>query len=195
MDQIKTSFHYVPVVDPYKDWQGRQSEDFTPTERQLVVIAAVRAALQEKMFYTSDVLAFCKTFLGISAEQAAVGAGSVEGGSFGLDLYYARDWIGLQEGHAAESKAKERLKPFVGQALGTLVFNDMKRNSGMVITAIGEGKVFTLTGKRGAYKVTLTCSARQIENAMNRAFERGTRKDDFNSFVHTLPAPSDLVLI
>jgi hypothetical protein len=69
MNQIATSFHYIAAADPYKDWQRRKFDDFVPTGRQLVVIEAVRAALAEKLFYTSDVLAFCKTFLGVTAEQ------------------------------------------------------------------------------------------------------------------------------
>jgi|GEM_PF-6254933 len=31
MNQTATSFHYIAVADPYKDWQRREFEDFVPT--------------------------------------------------------------------------------------------------------------------------------------------------------------------
>ena len=194
MTQSKCGLPYVAVSDPYIDWQKREMDGYVPTDRQMVVIAAVRAAVEAKLFYTSDVLAFAKTYLAITEEQAAVGTDRVEGGNFGMDLYYARDFLRAEEAHALDRSARDRLKLCVGKQLGTLVFNDMKRNTGMRVTSTVDGKLFTLTGKRGASTVILSCSARQIEHAMVRAFERGQRKDNFDAFVSTVPSPPDLVL-
>lgn len=184
MSELKLVSKYVaPEAKVHDDWARHQCEDFTPTERQLTVIAAVQSALDTKLFYTVDVVAHCKAYLCVTEEQAAVGIERVENGDLGMDLYYARRYLEAKHGFALERLALEKLKPRVGKTLGTLVFSDFKRNTQMVITEISNGgKLFDLTGKRGAYKVSMSCTTRQIENAINRAFEKGLRKDGFDDF-------------
>jgi hypothetical protein len=146
-------------------------------------MAAVQSALDAGLFYTSAVLAHCIDFLGVTAEQAAVNTQRVEGGNIGMDCYYARNCIEAKRGHEAERLTLFRLNPHVGKLLGTLVFSDMKRCTGMTITAISSGsKLFDISGKRGSHTVNCSCTARQIESAMNRAFEIGARKNDFKAF-------------
>lgn len=184
MTTIQTSRYIAPETQTHKDWAGHKCEDYKPTERQLIVIEAVQSALDAKCFYTDMVLEHCKKYLAITPEQAAVNTERVEGGNFGMDCYYARNYIEAQLGHESERIALNRLNPRVGQDLGVLIFSDFKRNTGMTITAISAGgKLFDLCGKRGAYKVSLSCTAKQIEHAMNRAFQQGSRKDNFDKFV------------
>jgi len=180
----ETVSRYVPCPsDIYLDWSGHQCEDFKPTDRQLICIEAVQSALDANLFYTTDMVAHCKAYLGVTPEQAASNRSKVEGGDCGYDFYYARSYLKAQFGHQADRSSIERLKPYVGQVLGTLVFGDFKRTTGMVVTEVCEGgKLITATGKRGSYGVVLKCTARQIENAMDRAFERKSRKTDSNAF-------------
>lgn len=189
MTDTATTSRYIAVSDPYKDWTLRECEDYSPTERQCTIIEAVQSALDAKLFYTSDVLEHCKVFLGVTPDQAAVGAKNVEGGDVGMDCYYARGYLEAQRCHKIARISLDRLKPRVGQCLGTLVFNDFKRTTGVTVTEYSGGKILHASGKRGAYTVTLSCTAIQIENAINRAFERKQRKDNFDSFVAAVPAP------
>lgn len=171
----------LPETDTYDDWRMRVAEDFAPTQRQQLVMEAVQAALDAKLYYTSDVLAFCITHMGVTPEQAGKQSKTpVEGGWVGMDCYYARDALGHQATFAELRKVTEVLNPYVGQDLGTLIFNDFKRNTGMRVIAISENRrKLTLEGKRGRYKVTLECTPVQIKNAMDRAANKGSRKDTF----------------
>lgn len=187
MSEIASINLYVPPkTKVYADWSRYQCEDFTPTARQLSIIEAVQSALDTKLYYTIDVVEHCKAYLGVTAEQAAVGIEYVENGDVGMDFFYARHYLEAKRDFEIERIALDRLKPRVGQVLGTLVFSDQKRNTSMVITKISSnGMLLDLTGKRGAYRVNLSCNSRQIEQAMNRAFDREARDDDFNDFVAT----------
>ena len=173
---------YVPPSRGiHDDWDGCKLESYTPTERQKSVIEAVKSALESKQFYTDEVLKYCIDYLGVTPEQSKVGAGRVEGGDFGMDCYFARDYLRHAREYAAARNSLSMLKPFVGQDLGTLVFNDFKRNTGMMVKVLSDDqKEITLQGKRGRFVVEMVCTARQIENAMNRAFEKAMRKDTFN---------------
>jgi len=173
---------YVPPSRGiHDDWDGCKLESYTPTERQKSVIEAVKSALESKRFYTGEVLKYCIDYLDVTPEQSKVGAGRVEGGDVGMDCYFARDYLRHAQEHADARNSLAMLKPFVGQDLGTLVFTDMKRTTGMTVKALSDDqKEITLQGKRGRFMVELVCTARQIEHAMNRAFDKAMRKDTFN---------------
>lgn len=171
----------LPVGRVHDDWSGCKLESFIPTDRQKLVIEAVKSALDSKLHYNNDVLKYCIESLGVTPEQGKVGAIRVEGGDVGMDCYYARDYLRHMHERAAERRSLAMLKPFIGQVLGTLVFSDFKRNTGMTVKEMGDDlRTLTLKGKRGRYTVELICTARQIENAMNRAFENKLRKDTFD---------------
>lgn len=176
-----TSRYIPPQGSVYDEWDKNATPGFVPSERQKIVIQAVQAALDSKLFFTDDVRAHCAAALGLTPEQASVRAETVEGGTFGLDLYYAREYISAQAKFQAERVALQRLKPAEGLELGTLMFNDLKRNTGMrVVEVSSDSGEIKIIGKRGAYTVTLVCTAKQIENAIDRAHERGLRKQDFS---------------
>lgn len=181
METLDITNYAPPASDPHKEWTRYQAADFTPTERQQVLIATLQSALNASLYYTSDVLVHCKTVLGITPEQAEPGSKTVEGGWFGMDCYYARGYLDARKRLDAEDKAWVKLAPQVGDKLGTLTFNDYKRNTGMVIVEILEGAM-KLSGKRGAVGVTLVATASQIGNAMDRAAERGQRKSGFAEY-------------
>jgi hypothetical protein len=176
---VKNSFlNYVsPGKGMYEEWRRNECEDFVPSERQKIVIAAVQSALDAKLYYTDEVRAFCINLLGISEEAGAIGSDRVEGGEFGMDCYYARQYIRKQAEFASEKNAISTLNPVVGKQIGVVVFNDFKRNTDISITEVSEDKKqITISGKRGAYKVIFVCTALQILNGVTRAHELGKRK-------------------
>ena len=181
METISQDIAYSLPADSYKDWAGSQNRGYLPTKRQSLVVAAVKAALDGGLYYSKDVLAFAKTHLGVTEEQAAVHATTVEGGEVGMDCYYARGYLDAKKRFDAEDRALQKLAPKVGDVLGVLVFSDFKRSTGVEIIGVTNGSI-TLRGKRGAHQVTLTASALQIANAMDRAFERGQRNAGFDGF-------------
>lgn len=179
-----------PVGGAYEEWNGKGYKDFVPSERQLMVVEAVKAALAAGKYYSDEVRAFCADYLKVdSAFQQSKGPIRTEGGEFGMDCYYARQYLDAQKKHAANDKAMSLLKPYVGQKLGTLVFNDYKRTTGMtVISVFPETGSVRVTGKRGSQTVETTAEATQIQSAMERAKTKGGRKDGFEEFTYKQPA-------
>lgn len=173
---------YYLCADPYKDWAAHQHTSFVPTPRQQPVIDAVRAALDSGLYYTKDVLAFCADRLGVSPEDRAKGATRVEGGDLGMDCYYARCYLDAVKQRALESAAHESLRPVEGMKLGVLRFNDFKRTSACVVTAV-EGNSISFTGKRGAVTIAGKAKALQVAYAMDRAASAKQRPTTFAQFV------------
>lgn len=171
---------YVPASgDLYREWTGSKRPDFKPSERQQPIVAAVQIALREKLFYSKDVLARVITLMAVPEDVAAKGRGKVEGGDLGMDCFYAREHVESSAVYQAELAAALAMKLEPGMKLGTMVLTDGKRNTGMQITAALDGHItFTIEGKRGALPVKATASALGIRRAINRAFERGNRKDN-----------------
>jgi hypothetical protein len=175
--------YVLPTPSAYQEWSRYVCRDFVPTERQKQVIAAVQAALDAKLFYSNEVRKFCANWLGLTSIQAVISADRVEGGEFGMDCYFARGYLDSRRQFEAEDAAHQKLTPRLGMPLGTLMFNDFKRNTGMVITELLPDARLKLRGKRGRYIVILECTALQIAHAIDRAVERGLRKDCFDMFV------------
>lgn len=171
---------YELPADTYKDWQRCEHADFVPNARQQLVADAVQKALDSGLYYSKDVVAFCKRELHVTEEQEGVGAKRVENGEVGMDCYYARKYLDKQRELSKARNVLKLLQPKAGQLLGTLMFSDYKRNTGAVITQVSEdGMSITVQGKRGAAVATFTCSPLQVANAMDRAAERGLRKAGF----------------
>ena len=186
---MQDNMEYKLPSDSYKDWARNEARDFVPTDRQRLVIESVRrATVDESLFYTKDVYAFCVKELNPSTEILCVNAEKVEGGEFGMDLYYARRYLDAQKHFAAVDAAHARLKPQAGMVLGTLVLQDFKRNTGAKIVAV-EGYEFRVQMKRGAHAYDFVCPALTIRYAMDRAHERGHRKDNFEQFCDALQRP------
>lgn len=175
---------YHPPQDAYTDWAGHKCKDFVPDARQSLVIKTVQAALATGKYYTNDVQAFCAEYLGVGPElQQSKGPIRNEGGIFGMDCYYARNYLREREKFAKSAEAMSQLKPYVGQRLGTIVFNDYKRTTGAVVIAVfDQSDSVRISGKRGAQAIEATVTATQIASAIDRASEKGYRKDGFTEF-------------
>lgn len=202
---MQTTGYFLPA-NTYSDWARNECEDFVPNERQKLVMDVVRQAIDAGMYYTKDVLAFAKERLKPSEAELERGKG-VEGGEFGMDVYYARQAITSAKKFAVSREAWQHLRPTPGKSLGTIMFNDYKRITGSTIIGFaGEGDISTgkgmrmvIEGKRGSVKVRLEATASQVRSAIDRAHEKGLRKitfEEINSPAPTAPkakktAPAD----
>lgn len=191
MMEFIDSRYVPPSGNLFNEWVGCETEGYQPTDRQKVLIDAVLDAKANGLFYTKDVLNHVAKALSVTPEQTAVGATRTEGGDFGMDCYYARQFIEARHRHEAERQAWTLLKPAIGMDIGTLVFNDYKRTTGVVVTGFvgdgdvknGKGMLMALRGKRGSMTVLLNATATQVRYAMDRAAEKGNRKTNFDQFV------------
>ena len=156
------------------EWRGYPAPSFQPTEAQQAMMNAVQAALDDGAFYSSEVLEHVAAQLHVTAKQRTVGPG-VEGGSLGMDCYYARDALRQREMNSKRAQAHSDLDPKVGRQLGTLMFNDYKRTTGCVIVEV-DGPRIRIRGKRGSVTAEATTDALTLANAANRAVDRGVRK-------------------
>lgn len=166
----------------FDDWAGHQQWDYQPTARQLIVIEAVRTARSEGLYYTNAVQARCAVLLKPTAEQLAVRADKVEGGEFGMDCYYARRYLDAQVVFEKVKETFAQLQPFVGMKLGTLMFSDRKRTTGVTVVGV-EGYSVEVVGRRGRTSVSGKGTTLQISFAIDLAADRKLRKDDFLAFV------------
>lgn len=168
--------------DVSKDWRGSAREDFKPTSRQQMLMDSAARAKDAGLFYTNEVQAFVEKDLGISPELRAMKKHGTEGGDVGYDIYHAARAVDEQRGNAEVRRVEKEMGLKVGDKLGTLIFNDYKNNTGVTVTAVN-GTEISLTGKRGAYTVKMDASVTNIKYAMDRAHEKGKRKDSYADFV------------
>jgi hypothetical protein len=182
---------YTVPVRPGDDWQRSKLADFEPTPRQKRVMDVVARALDDGLFYNNDVTERAAKELGATAEQRSVGVDRVQGGDFGMDVYYARQAVEAIRRREAEKRAKDAANFQAGEKLGTLIFNDGKQVRAAVIEKV-EGDVITFSGKRGSQVVRGNASAMQLKSGMDRAKERGARAygfDDYAKAKQPAPAP------
>lgn len=187
---------YTLPESTYKDWTRNEHPDFVPTDRQKLVMDVVRQALDAGLYYSSEVREFAKGILKPTEQELARGSG-VEGGEFGMDVYYARQTLTAMKRHAVDVESWQHLRPAPGMVLGTIMFSDYKRITGATIVGIegegdrttGKGMSIVFEGKRGSVTVRGTTTATHIRNAIDRALEQGLRKVSFED-LHAPKAPA-----
>lgn len=173
---------YELPASTYEDWAGHDHKGFQPTARQQTVIDAIQAAMDSGLYYSDELARFAAEHLRITDEQKLKGTKSVQNGEFGMDCYYARCYLRAQKEYQRDDQARARLQLQAGSKLGTLVFNDHKRITGVFVVELTAADSFLLEGKRGAYRVQLTANAYTIQCAIERAAEKNLRKGSFEQF-------------
>lgn len=176
----------------YEDWRGAEGLAFVPSDRQRIVLQAVERALSEGLYYSTDILARCAELLQPSDADRARGVGKVEGGYFGMDLYYARCSIKAKKRHQEQAETLRALRPTVGDVYGVLVFNDYKVSRACKVEEVSEEGNIVLSLCRGArpgWRVTV--SAVQIAYAMDRAHEKGARRGGWKEWMAAHPVPEE----
>ena len=172
---------YTMPANPYDDWRGCEYRGFVLSARQELVIAAVRQCANEGLRYADEVQTRCRALLNPSADELAVNINKVDGGWFGMDVYYARKYIDQAAKYAAEDAANTALNATAGMALGQLMFNDYKLTRAVSIINVDDKGIW-ISGSRGTAKIVATVSAMQIKHAMDRAFSYKKRPADFAGF-------------
>ena len=167
-----------------ESWMAAQSPSFKPTARQQLLMDAVAKALDDGAFYNRDVDEHVAKALGVTLEQRARNSHGVEGGDFGFDVYNASKAVEAQRGNAKSREFAKALNLKPGDLLGTLVFNDGKVTTGVKVIGLSEnGLIATINGKRGAAALNGEAGVDSLAAAMDRAKERGKRKDGYAEYV------------
>lgn len=164
------------------DWRRAEALDFEPDARQKIVMDAVEKAIADGVFYNRDMDEKVAEALGVDADVRSRKNSGTEGGDFGYDVYMARKAVEAKQRYAEIARVQAEQNFKVGDVLGTLIFNDFKVNTGVTVKAVN-GDQIKLRGKRGAYSVTMETGPTNIKYAIERAHEKGKRKDSYEEFI------------
>lgn len=187
-DEQPTPGYALPddVNRAWRDSDGRFVEhpSFQPNARQQALMNVVEKELDAGVFYNKELRDRVAKVLGVSEEVLASNRAGVDGGDFGYDVYYARRAVESKRAEMASKKTREELALKPGDKLGSLVFNDFKLTTGVEVISVSEnGRRASFKGKRGAATVTFESTVEAIKFAIDRAQERGKRKDGYAEFV------------
>lgn len=174
------------INDEWRDAKGRGTRhpDFEPTARQQMLMDAVGKVLDAGAFYNDDVQAKLAGMLGVGKDVLASNRTGVVGGDFGYDVYLARHALETKRATKNSEKIAQELNLSVGDSIGTLMFLDFKVTTGVTITSKNDtGLIYGITGKRGAAVLNGEVGVDNIKGAIERAHERGKRKDSYADFI------------
>lgn len=178
------SRYELPAVGTcYDQWRLCKSPAFAPTPRQRLVMEAAERARDAGLFYNVEVNAAVAKDLGVTKEQLARNTERVDGGDFAYDVYFARSAVEAMRNHRKLVATAQALAFQPGDKIGALIFNDGKRNTGMVVTTVGAAGIeLELEGKKAGKPIGLRTNVGAVANAIATAFDRGARKDTYENF-------------
>jgi len=164
----------------FEDWRGANGLDFKPTSRQQLVLDATQKALDKGLFYGVDVRAFVAQELEVPEETLALGTKRVEGGNFGMDVYYARQSLEKRSEARYGLKVVSELRLANGVKLGTRVPSDGKQLRAATFEgACAVNGMITVQGRRGSRLVKFVVTGKSLVAAIERAAAQGLRKETF----------------
>lgn len=163
---------YVAPKD-IKESYARWEHNVAMTPAHEAMKAVINAALDNGVFYTTDMTETVANALGVTQEQrdADIVPGKtrcVEGGPFAMEVYLARKIVEDERFAKADAIVRDRLALSVGQKIGKLTPNDFKLTRGCIVEAVSDREV-TIIGSRGPQKVRIKCSYTALENYIERA--------------------------
>ena len=169
----------LPNGSVWDEWRGSEAPGYEPNSRQRVIMDAVGKAIAEGLFYNDAVRKRTAEILGL--KDVDVG----EGSTFSTDAYMARKTLEAQKMNAAVTDAFRALNLKDGDKIGVIVTSDGKMSNAVTVTKAGDnGYGMVLEGRRGPAGVRFpSMDALQLKNAIDRAKEKGKRKDGFEEFV------------
>lgn len=175
------------VSDAWVDAERRRPEhqDFQPNARQQMLMDVVAKGIDAGVFYTRDMLDYAAKELNVPVDVLSQNKTRVEGGDFGYDVYLATKAVEAKRGQAEKSAVRDAMSLKPGDELGTLIFNnDFKVNTNVVVESVSDdGLEVRVNGKRGRYVITIKTGPIGIKSAIERAQEKGKRKDGYDEFV------------
>ena len=168
----------------HASWEGSEILSFVPDSREKLVLDAVQAGIDAGIEYQREMADLVAKQLAVSEEILARGKNRVEGGDFGMDVYYA--WRSIR-GRAEAQRSLDvvaTLKLTSGQKVGILVLNDGKQLSAATLESLDRetGRI-VFHGSRGGRLWRVTLQGSGLVAAINRAAEKGRRKDDYEALV------------
>lgn len=128
----------------------RESSGHEPWQQALK--ASVQRALDQRLHYTRDVLAFVVADIGVSEEALARDSAKVEGGAVGMDVYYARKQLEAEARERREAQLRAALALRPGEQIGKIMAGDHKQILGCEVLEVSD-KGVKLRGTRGPHKV------------------------------------------
>lgn len=192
--QIETSYRLPEGGGKalHNEWHMNQTRQFVPNPRQQLVMNAVGQALDDGLFYTEEVLAGVVTLLNIPESVCQIQTTNVENGDLGMDVYYARRAVEAQRQFKREDEDAKRLNLVVGDKLGVLVNNTLKRFNACKVTSVN-GANYSILGSRGGQMYVITTTSSSVITQMDRAFEHGLRKTNAEAFIASRAIDSQLL--
>ena len=183
MNDVTTGAYTLPAVCVWDDWRnenkGNEHPSYEPTARQRVIMDVVAKAIDDGVFYHSDMVKRVASDLGFTGPAQ-------EGSVFGTDVYLARRTVDAKRKYYYRTAIAHEMRLKPGDSLGTLIFNDYKMTTGVSVESISEdGCIIKASGKRGAYRVTADLWPENIKNAIDRAHGKGKRKTCYMAFIAT----------
>ena len=166
--------HFTVSQDNHHAYQ-RWGFDQPVTDEMRGLMNTVAIAEAAGVFYTKDMYAYVCACYDFTEEELARGKG-VEGGTVGMDIYYARGRLRHEKEVAEDETARATLNLEPGTKLGCLLFNyarGVMRNCS--VASITPTHVRVL-GTRGNQRFNVDTTARAIVHAKDRYLKREALK-------------------
>lgn len=153
----------------YERWADVRALRVEPTVEMAELSIMVKAALDAGLYYSKDVLAAVIEMMGerLTADLIALGRDRVEGGYFGMEVYYARQYLEALARREQVQSAEADLMLEAGRRLGVLMFSDGKQVKSCTVVRWESG-IATIKGMRGRYEVTGSYDALTLSKAIRR---------------------------
>lgn len=140
-------------------------------------MASVERAIDDGVFYNKEMTERVAKELGYTGPTD-------DGSVFKTDVYLARGTVEAKRKYANQTAIANELNLKAGDNLGTLIFNDFKVTTGVTVESVSkDGRDIKFTGKRGPARVSAQTQPESIKAAIDRAHEKGKRKDTYAEFV------------
>ena len=161
-----TLLSYTLSDNTFRRWKDGPIDD---EMRQLIGVVA--EIVDAGIFYTSDVHAAVTARYALSCDELRRGCNRVEGGDWGMEIYYARSQLDRERADAHERETFARLALQPGQILGTIEVTcgyRMRRFRKVTVKSAEVGCV-AVTGSAGGRSFGLTLSAAALARGIERA--------------------------
>ncbi|AOU98254.1 hypothetical protein BI364_10040 [Acidihalobacter yilgarnensis] len=150
-------------------WNDIQNERRESEPERLILMAVITEALDEGLFYTTDVFSYVEKRMGETfAYPNDPELKSVENGIRGMEVYYARRCVEQWRADTRNEVAAATLNVRVGQKYRNLQLGSQRFSSGVITARFPKGQVKLLLTKRGSkhrYEATVGAASLMDQRA------------------------------
>jgi len=169
VEERSTAYTPPKDNDAGADWHGSLKDGYAPTARQQAVVGAVEKALANGVFYGDDLRNHVAKQLGVADPS---------GQAFGMDVHHAERYVEAKRERESGEQDRGRLNAKVGDQLGTLMFADGTKVTGVTVGAVDKaGPGMQVAGKKAGKRFSVYTTAGAVMAAMDKAKGHGLRKD------------------